>query len=172
MRVATVRTAANVAIQIALLALIAAAFFLRTPQVSGLSMEPRIHPGEFVLINTFAYRVGPIARGEIVAFRHESRTGGEAQQYIKRIIAIPGDRVKIDRGTVRLNGAPLNEVYVAFRDTRSYPEVTIPAGAIYVLGDNRANSDDSRDWGFVPQSEVIGRAVLGIWPLRPLGWRS
>lgn len=169
---ATVRTAANVAIQIALLALIAAAFFLRTPQVSGLSMEPRIHPGEFVLINTFAYRVGPVARGEIVAFKHESRTSGEAQHYIKRVIALPGDRVMIDRGTVRLNGAPLGEDYVAFRDSRSYPEVIVPVGAIYVLGDNRANSDDSRDWGFVLQSDVIGRAVLGIWPVRPLGWRS
>ena len=165
----TVRTAANVAIQIALLALIGAAFFLRTPQVSGLSMEPRIHPGEYVLINTFAYRVGPIARGEIVAFRHDAV--GQSQHYIKRVIGTPGDRVMIDRGTVRVNDTPLVEGYVAFRDRRSYPEVTVPAGAVYVLGDNRANSDDSRDWGFVSQSDVIGRAVLGIWPPRPLGAR-
>ena len=135
-------------------------------------MEPRIHPGEYVLINTFAYRMGRVARGEIVAFRHEAKVSGESQQYIKRVIGIAGDRVSIDHGTLRVNGVPVSESYVAFADERSYPEVTVPAGAIYVLGDNRANSDDSRDWGFVPQSDVIGRAVLGIWPLRPLGWRS
>lgn len=139
---------------------------MRTPQVSGLSMAPHIASGEIVLINTIAYRMQAPARGDIIAFHHDGPT---PETYIKRVIGLPGDRVRIDRGTVYVNGAPLDEPYVRYPDGRSFPAVTVPPGALYVLGDNRADSDDSRFWGFVPENMVLGKALAGIWPLGNLG---
>ncbi len=139
---------------------------MRPGQVSGFSMEPRIDSDEYVLINALAYRLGPPKRGDIIAFRHE-RTAPSV--YLKRVIGLPGDRIAIDRGVVSLNGTPLDEPYVAFRDARSFPAVVVPPDAYYVLGDNRARSDDSRSWGFVAATDVIGRAVFGVWPPSRLG---
>ncbi len=157
---------ANLAWQLAVLALLIAAFFVRLPQVSGLSMEPHILSGEYVLINTFAYRLGQPRRGEIVAFRHE----GDARAiFIKRVVGLPGDRVRIVRGQVFLNGSRLDEPYVQHADDRSFAETTVPAASVYVLGDNRAESEDSRFFGPVSEDRLIGRAVAGIWPPRMLG---
>lgn len=160
------RSVASASAQLALLAVLALAFFMRTPQVSGFSMAPHIASGEIVLINTIVYRMRAPARGDIIAFHHNGPT---PETYIKRVIGLPGDRVRINRGTVYVNGAPLNETYVRFPDGRSFPEVTVPAGSLYVLGDNRADSDDSRFWGFVPENAVLGKAVAGIWPLGHVG---
>jgi signal peptidase I len=156
----------TLALQAAALGLIAFALMLRTPQVSGLSMEPRIDSGEYVVINTIAYRLGAPQHGQIVAFRHE-RTAPEV--FLKRIIGIPGDTIRIDRGTVFRNGERLEERYVLFRDDRSTPQVSVPPGDYYVLGDNRANSEDSRTWGFVSTHDIIGRAMFGLWPLDRVG---
>ncbi len=139
---------------------------MRTPQVSGLSMAPRIASGEYVLINTVAYRVGRPERGDVVAFRHERSA---PSVYLKRVIGLPGDRVQIRNGIVFVNGNRLREPYVRYPDGRSFKPLTVPDGELYVLGDNRANSDDSRFWGFVGEPEVIGKAIAGIWPLRRLG---
>ena len=134
---------------------------VRPGQVSGLSMAPRIESDEYVLINALAYRMGVPRRGDVVAFRHERSA---PSVYLKRIVGVPGDRVDVRRGIVYLNGAALREPYVLFRDARSAPAVVVPANAYYVLGDNRANSDDSRAWGFVPADDLIGRAVIAVWP--------
>jgi signal peptidase I len=158
-RLARLRRGVVVACEIALLALLGVAFFFRLPQVSGLSMEPRIRAGEFVLIDTLSYRFGPVRRGDIVAFRH-----GGSEAYLKRVIALPGERIAIVNGNVQIDGAPLQENYVRYRDKRSEPATVVPAGEYYVLGDNRDNSDDSRDWGFVPSSAIIGKAWLALWP--------
>jgi signal peptidase I len=160
-----IRTVASVCTQLLVLGLIGAAFFLRAPHVLGLSMEPRIHSGEFVLINTLAYRFGGIRRGDIVAFRHDSPT---PQTYLKRVVGLPGDRVSIDRGNVAIDGKPLAEGYVRYRDTHSLAAVTVPAGGVYVLGDNRANSDDSRNWGILPERDVIGKAIVTLWPFKEI----
>jgi signal peptidase I len=160
-----IRTIASVCTQLLVLGLIGAAFFLRAPHVLGLSMEPRIHSGEFVLINTLAYRLGHIRRGDIVAFQHDSPT---PQTYLKRVVGVPGDRVSIDRGNVSIDGKPLEERYVRFRDAQSEPAVAVPADGVYVLGDNRANSDDSRNWGILPVRDVIGKAIVTLWPWREI----
>lgn len=153
-------------VQLAVLALLIAAFFVRLPQVSGLSMEPHIRSGEYVVINTFAYRLGRPRRGDIVAFRHE---GDARAVFIKRAIALPGDRVRIVAGSVYLNGAKLNEPYVEHPDNRNFAERIVPPLSVYVLGDNRAESEDSRFFGPVADDRLIGRAVAGIWPPRMLG---
>ncbi|MBV9149790.1 MAG: signal peptidase I [Candidatus Eremiobacteraeota bacterium] len=157
---------ASISLQIAALGVLAFAFFMRAPQVSGLSMEPYVMSGEYVLINTVAYRIGHPARGDIVAFRHERSA---PSVYLKRVIGLPGDRINVIRGAVYVNGARLSEPYVRFPDRRTFSAVTVPTGMLYVLGDNRANSDDSRFWGFVDQNQVIGKAIAGIWPPARVG---
>ena len=87
--------------------------------------NPHIRSGEYVLINTFAYRIGAPHRDEIVAFRHE---GGAREVFIKRVVGLPGDRIRIDRGRVYVDGRVLDEPYVRYADDRSFPEVTVPAG--------------------------------------------
>lgn len=159
---ARLKSAARLTWQLAALALIAFAVTgLRPGQVSGFSMRPRIDSDEYVLINALAYRLGAPKRGDIVAFRHERSA---PTVYLKRVIGLPGDRIAIVRGTVFVNGTALDEPYVRFRDARSFAEITVPPDSYYVLGDNRANSDDSRVWGFVPASDLIGRALFGVWP--------
>lgn len=152
--------------QLAILAAILAAFFLRLPQVSGFSMSPGIRSGEYVLIDTFAYRLHPPTRNDIVAFHHDGATG---EVFIKRVIGIGGDRIRIARGTVFLNGHKLVEPYVRFPDTHDTAALTVPAGSVYVLGDNRADSEDSRAFGPVPDTMLVGRALAGLWPPRALG---
>jgi len=161
-----IRTIASVCTQLLVLGLIGAVFCLRAPHVLGLSMEPRIHSGELVLINTLAYRWGNIAHGDIVAFVHEAPT---PETYLKRVIGLPGDRISIDRGNVMLDGKPLTENYVRYRDRRSSAPITVPPGGLYVLGDNRANSDDSRNWGILRANDVIGKAIVTLWPPQELG---
>ena len=129
-------------------------------------MEPHISSGEYVVINTLAYRFSAPRAGDIVAFRHD---GDTPEVYIKRVIAVAGDRVRIDRGTVYVNGIRLSEPYVRFEDNRSFPEAAIPSNSVYVLGDNRVNSEDSRFFGPVSDSELMGRALAGIWPLAAIG---
>ena len=160
------RSVASATLQLAVLGVLALAFFMRTPQVSGLSMAPHISSGEIVLINTMAYRFHGPARGDIVAFHHDGPT---PEIFIKRVIGLPGDRIRIDRGRVLVNGTELREPYVRYPDERSFPEVTVPAGSLYVLGDNRAASDDSRAWGFVGENQLLGRALAGIWPIGQFG---
>ena len=149
--------------QSVVLALIVAAFFMRTSPVDGLSMEPRVHAGELVLINTLAYRFGAARRGDVVAFRHEGPT---AETYIKRIVGLPGERVEVRDGAVSVDGRALPEPYVQYRDRRSAPAVVVPPHAYYVLGDNRAESDDSRNWGVLHDDAIVGKALVGIWPPR------
>lgn len=160
------RSAAKIAWQLALLVLIVFAILgLRPGQVSGFSMEPRIDSDEYVLINALAYRLGSPQRGDIVAFKHERSA---PSVYLKRVIGVPGDRIAIDRGAVRINGSMLDEPY-ARHDVRSLQDVVVPPGAYFVLGDNRPNSDDSRAWGFVPARDLIGRAIFGVWPPGRIG---
>ncbi len=162
---ARTRAVVSLSAQLFVLVLIAAAFFMRTSPVDGLSMEPRVHAGEIVLINTLSYRFGPVRRGDVVAFRHDAPT---AETYIKRIVGLPGERVELREGVVFVDGRVLAEPYVQFRDKRSTPVLAVPPHAYYVLGDNRADSDDSRNWGVLHDTDVVGKALVGIWPPRKL----
>ena len=160
------RALANLALQLAILALLITAFFMRTWQVSGPSMTPHISSGEYVLINTFAYRLSRPKRGDIVAFRHDEDA---RPVFIKRVVGLPGDRIAVERGRVLLDGTSLHEPYVRYPDDRSFPETVVPADSVYVLGDNRADSEDSRFFGPVRDDRLVGRALAGIWPPADLG---
>lgn len=159
------RHAVRVTLQVALLAAIGTAFFLRIPQVTGPSMLPQVQPGELVVINTLAYRMGAPARGDVVALRRDEPT---AQTFLKRVVGLPGERVRLRDGVLYVDGRRIDEPYVTLRDRATTPEITVPADALYVLGDNRGESEDSRTWGPIPDAAVIGKALGGIWPPRKL----
>src|SRR6185312_15853733 len=132
--------------------------FLYEPvRVEGVSMLPGLQDQERIFINKFVYRWEPISRGDIVVFRYPRDT---SKSFIKRVIAVGGDRVVIDKGRVYLNGKLLSEPYVPaqYADTRSSSEVVVPAGEFFVLGDHRSMSDDSRDFGTVDDSYITGKA--------------
>lgn len=129
-------------------------------RVDGSSMEPTLHSGEFVIVNKLSYKFGDPAQGEIVVF-HFPRD--PAQEYIKRVIGLPGDEVVINQGRIFVNNQLIDEPYIAAEPGYEGTWV-VPEGHLFVLGDNRNNSSDSHNWGTVPQEYVIGKAVFIYWP--------
>jgi signal peptidase I len=130
-------------------------------RVENISMQPTLKAGEFILVNKLAYKVGDYHRGDVVIF-HYPRDPHE--DYIKRVIGLPGDAVLIQGGLVYINDRALTEEYIAAPPSYS-GEWTVPEGQIFVLGDNRNQSSDSHSWGFVPDENVVGRALVVYWPL-------
>jgi len=130
-------------------------------RVYGYSMVPTFRGGEWVLVNRMAYRFGRLPqRGDIVVF-HPNNGGHE--DYIKRVIGLPGDEILIQNGTIYINNRPLRESYVVERPRYS-GYWRVPEGHVFVLGDNRNHSTDSHSLGPVPIDQIIGRAVLIYWP--------
>lgn len=143
-------------------------FVYQPVKVEGGSMEPGLEDQERIFINKLAYRLENIQRGDIVVFRYPR---DPRKSFIKRVVGLPGDRVRVFDGHVYLNDRLTPEPYVPeeYLDSRSYPEVHVPAGSYYVLGDHRSMSNDSRDFGPVPRGNIYGKAVFGYWPIDKLG---
>jgi signal peptidase I len=143
-------------------------FLYQPVKVEGTSMMPTLQDQERVFINKFVYKLEPIERGDVIVFRYPR---DPAKSYIKRVIAIAGDRVRITAGVVYVNGQRLQEMYVPrmYEDVRSYPETEVPAHSYFVLGDHRNLSNDSRDFGSVDEGFIYGKAVFGYWPVGKLG---
>jgi len=143
-------------------------FLYQPVKVEGTSMMPLLVDQERIFVNKFVYRLEPIERGDIVVFRYPY---DPSKSYIKRVVAMAGDRIRIDAGRVYVNDKPLGEDYVPseYADHRSFPEVVVPPNMYYVLGDHRRASDDSRRFGPVDQSFIYGKAVFGYWPVDKLG---
>lgn len=133
-------------------------------RVDGDSMKPTLASGEYVIVSRLSYRLGTPERGDIIVF-HFPRDPQE--EYIKRIIGLPGDEVEVQNGSVFVNGQKLDESYLQVK-TDYYGTWRVPAGQLFVLGDNRNNSSDSHDWGTVPMDYVVGKAILVYWP--PPAW--
>ena len=152
--------------------LLTAAFiviFLYQPvKVEGTSMLPGLEDQERIFVNRFVYRLEPISRGDVIVFRYPRDI---SKSYIKRVIGVAGDRIHIVDGIVYVNGEPLSEDYVPqqYADWRSAPELTVPQGSYFMMGDHRNMSSDSREFGPVPQRFVVGKAVFGYWPFEKLG---
>ena len=136
--------------------------------ILGCLAMPSLEDQERIFVNKFVYRLEPISRGDIVVFRYPR---DPSKSYIKRVVGAAGDRIRIDGGQVYVNGEALDEDYVppAYADSRSYPEMVVPAESYFVLGDHRSMSNDSRDFGPVNQSYIYGKAVFGYWPMDKLG---
>lgn len=133
-------------------------------RVENISMQPTLHEGQFVLVNKLAYRLGEFQRGDVVVF-HYPRNPEE--DYIKRLIGLPGDVVSVENGYVVVNNQVLDEPYIA-APPQYASSWTVPEGQLFVLGDNRNQSSDSHSWGFVPIENVVGRALIVYWPLEEL----
>ena len=129
-------------------------------RVDGSSMLPTLHDGEFVLVNKLAYRIGTPGRGDIIVFRSTTEANLD---LIKRIVGLPGDQVRIGSGHVTVNGQTLDETYINAAPNYS-GEWRVPEGYLFVLGDNRNDSSDSHMWGYLPEQNVIGKALLIYWP--------
>jgi signal peptidase I len=129
-------------------------------RVEGLSMKPTLKSGSYVLVNRLAYRLGTPTRGDVIVFHYPRDPD---QEYIKRIIGLPGDRVEISKGDVRINGERLEEPYIV-QPAEYESALRVPRDQLFVLGDNRNNSSDSHQWGAVPMENVVGKAVLVYWP--------
>jgi signal peptidase I len=178
------------------LALLIKTFLLQAFYIPSGSMLPTLEVGERILVEKISYRLGSPGRGDVVVFErsldpavpspHEDDsvaedvvnafkslfgwpTGGE-QDYVKRVMAVGGDTIESREGVVYVNDEPVEEPYLPKGVvTSDFPTQQVPEGQIFVMGDNRGSSDDSRNFGPVPDDEVVGRAFLSIWPANEFG---
>jgi signal peptidase I len=143
-------------------------FLYQPVKVEGTSMMPSLDDQERIFINKLVYRIESIQRGDIVVFRYPR---DPQKSFIKRVIGVAGDHVRIVDGHVLLNGKTLVEDYVppVYQDDRSYSEIVVPPDSYFVLGDHRSLSNDSRDFGPVESSYIYGKAVFGYWPVEKVG---
>ncbi len=153
---------------IGLVAILLIAIFIKPIIVQGSSMEPTINDKDYLLISRQAYKIGEPERGDVVVFPHHQ--GTEDALYIKRVIAIPGDHLKIKNGKVYINNKLQDEEYLADgTQTSGNIDFTIPEGEIFVMGDNRGNSSDSRSFGTVSIEDVTGKVFVRLFPFNKIG---
>ncbi|AIQ19022.1 MULTISPECIES: signal peptidase I [unclassified Paenibacillus] len=169
------------AIAIALVLVILIRWLLFKPFiVDGPSMKPNFHTGERVIVNEILYDIRSPQRGEVIVFHVPS----EGKDFIKRVIGVAGDTVKVEGDVVTVNGEPVNETYIqgaideahnnnALYNNKNFPnedftDGTVPEGHVFVMGDNRSDSTDSRMIGYVPLGDIVGRADLIFWPVKDI----
>lgn len=143
-------------------------FLYQPVRVEGTSMLPMLEDQDRLFINKIAYRVGDIHEGDVVVFQYPR---DHSKSYIKRVIGLPGDRIRIDHGRVYVNEVRLREPYVPGRymDDRSMGEMVLPPHEYFVMGDHRSISSDSREFGPVDRNLIYGKAVFVYWPMEQVG---
>ncbi len=143
-------------------------FLYQPVRVDGFSMQPDLGNNERLFINKIVYRIAPIHRGDVVVFWYPLDTH---KSFIKRVIGLPGDRVRISNGRVYINGERLHEPYLqrSYRDHSNMPPLRVPPHEYFVLGDHRNSSSDSRIWGCVDRKLIYGKAVFAYWPPARIG---
>jgi signal peptidase I len=155
-----------------LVALVVKTFLFQAFYIPSESMEPTLSPGDRVLVNKLSYHFHPIHRGDIVVFKAPPGEASDPtiKDLIKRVIGLPGDTIEERDGKVWINDKPLNEPYLAAdTPTTSLTKHVVAPGQYFVLGDNRTNSKDSRFIGAIPESLIVGRAFVRVWPLSSIG---
>lgn len=148
-------------------------FIISPQEINGASMDPTFHNGELILTNKIAYKFGDPKPGEVIIFKSPKN---KEIDYIKRIIGLPGDTVKLENSKFYINNIPLEEAYIApdvITQAGSYlhegEEITVPEGYVFVVGDNRPHSSDSREFGPIPFEDIIGKALVRYWPITRAG---
>jgi signal peptidase I len=142
---------------------------IRNFRVVGTSMVDNLHDGQYLIIDKLSYNgfivnsfgLGGPNRGDVVVFEPPNRPG---EDYVKRVIGLPGETVEIKRGQVFINNKPLDEPFLPRTGTYSMSPRVVPEGEVFVLGDNRNNSNDSHNWGTLPIENIVGRAWVSYWP--------
>lgn len=156
----------------ALLSLLIITFVVQAFFIPSGSMEPTLQIGDRILVSKFAYRVGAIDRGDVIVFHYPLNPG---KDFVKRVVARGGETVELRDGVVLINDTPISELYPTALPggdracTSNYGPQKIPEDQLFVLGDNRCNSEDSRFFGFVPVENVVGKALLIYWPPQRIG---
>ncbi len=144
-------------------------FMFEARYVPSESMLPTIQVGDRIVVDKFFYKhFGSIERNDIVVF-HSTSAMPIKDDMVKRVIGLPGDTIEIKTHKVLLNGKEISEPFILQKTVGDYGPVTVPEGSLFVMGDNRNNSDDSRDWGFLPENELVGKVILRYWPLSSFG---
>lgn len=133
-------------------------------RVENISMKPTLQPGYLLVVNKLAYKLGEPKHGDIVVFDFK---GAGQEDYIKRIIGLPGDQVVVENGVVSVNGHPLTEPYIS-EMPRYSGSWSVPEDSYFVLGDNRNNSSDSHQWGYVNEADLVGKAVFIYYPFNAI----
>jgi signal peptidase I len=176
------------------LALLIKTFLVQAFYIPSESMEPSLGVGDRVLVNKVVYHVHPPRRGDVIVFEEPHPTdepdrnifeafwhwltqglgvsASPERDFIKRVVAVPGETIEVKRGRVFINGREVAEPYLsATVDRRDFPPTKVPQENLFVMGDNRTNSNDSRfGLGFIPYDKVVGRAFVVIWPPSRTGW--
>ena len=156
----------------AVLSLLIITFVVQAFFIPSGSMEPTLQVGDRILVSKFAYRLGQLRRGDVIVFRYPLNPG---KDFVKRIVSLGGETVELRDGVVLINDRPINELYPTVLAggesscTSNYGPQKIPSAQLFVLGDNRCNSEDSRFFGFVPEENVVGKALLIYWPPQRIG---
>jgi signal peptidase I len=155
-----------------LVALLIKTFLLQAFYIPSRSMEPTLRIGDRVLVNKLSYKVHDINRGDIVVFERPKDEPPDAiKDLIKRVIGLPGETVSTQNGQVYIDGRPLDEPYLpAGTVTDNLPPTKVPDDEVFVMGDNRGDSRDSRYFGPIDESLIVGRAFVRIWPVTHLGF--
>jgi signal peptidase I len=149
-------------LQVAVVTLVIILFVGRVSIVQGGSMEPSIVTGERILVNLLVYDFYQPRRGDVIVFKNPRDT---TKDYIKRVIALPSETIEIMDGVTYINGKQIDESFVTHRDLGRAPvKLTLRPDELFVMGDNRANSEDSRLWGALPLRLVRGKASVVFWP--------
>ena len=153
-----------------LVAFVIKTFLLQAFYIPSLSMAPTLKVNDRVLVNKLSYDLHDVHRGDLVVFESPPNEGSQTKDLIKRVIGLPGETVESRDGQILINGQVLEEPYLE-PDVTTGPleKTTVPAEHLWVMGDNRANSRDSRFFGAIPESLVIGRAFVRVWPVTAIG---
>ncbi len=137
-------------------------FVIQSYHIDGPSMQPGLTTNEYVMVNKVVYLFHAPERGDVIVFHYPHDT---TQDYIKRIVGLPGDTIETDNTRLWVNGTLLKEPYISTPFNQQATKWKVPAGQYFVVGDNRPVSDDSRSWGFVPRDYIVGKAAAVFWPL-------
>ena len=164
--VAWLRETLETVIWAVVLALLLKTFVIQAFWIPSGSMLPTLLEGDRVLVCKFEYLLRAPRRGDIFVFKYPKDPGVD---YVKRLIALPGDKFEVRNGVVWINDQKVDEPYVTFRDTYNHAPVVVPEKSYIALGDNRPNSADSRYWGYVPEKNIRGPVILRYWPLNRIG---
>ncbi len=149
------------------------AFIARPFQVSGESMYPTFQNNEYILTNLIGLRMGPLKKGDVIVFKAPTEVD---KDFIKRVIGLPGDQIMLQDGFVYINGVKDDESSYLKPEVRTYggaflqegQTITVPDGEYFVMGDNRQNSSDSREWGLLKSGAVIGKSFYVYWPIQDM----
>ena len=152
-------------------ALVIKTFLFQAFYIPSGSMEDTLEVGDRVLVNKLSYQFGDIDRGDIVVFHKPDGAGeSDVDDFIKRVVGLPGETLRAVDGVVYIDGRPLEEPYLADGTvTNQLTEITVPEGHVFVMGDNRSLSRDSRFFGPIPMDSIVGEAFVRLWPLGSFG---